>query len=177
MADRTPIFELHIVPMFRLLDQQHMLRTRSKLDLWDYDSVKGLATQIQIRTTNGTMPTAETGGPWPSEWSALFARWVNGGCRRLLLGAGTNYKLVTSSGKTTLSCDVDVPNQPAGDSQAWFETISVGPPSVYRLCVFPGEAVPPPTDTMSLSITETVDPSSAAGVTVIDLSGSRKVVP
>ena len=37
LADRTPIFEMHILPMFRQLDRQHMLRVKSTLDLWDYD--------------------------------------------------------------------------------------------------------------------------------------------
>ena len=40
MAERKPIFELHIRPMFRLLDRQHMLRFPRDLDLWDYDAVR-----------------------------------------------------------------------------------------------------------------------------------------
>jgi hypothetical protein len=43
MAERKPVFELHIRPLFRLLDRQHML---FKLDLWDYDAVKAHSAEI-----------------------------------------------------------------------------------------------------------------------------------
>ncbi len=77
-------FELHILPMFRLTDRDHMLTMGSpKFDLFSYDDVR--------RMTEGTkdqrpmmrewiegkrMPTASTGGPWPDEWIALFKRWA-----------------------------------------------------------------------------------------------------
>jgi hypothetical protein len=42
MPEVKPVFELHIKPMFRLLDRQHMLHlvVGPGLDLWDYDVVK-----------------------------------------------------------------------------------------------------------------------------------------
>lgn len=182
MVDRTPIFEMHILPMFRLLDRRHMKRVNKNLDLWDYDSVKANADQIGKRAggsdgNNPSMPTIDVGGIWPSEWRALFARWVAGGFRRLSLGQGQNYKLAKSGDDFLLSCDVAVPDSPDGDSAAWFDIIDAGPAAAtYRLYVFPGEAVPPATDTITISAQERVDAAAAAnGVTVIDATGSRRV--
>jgi hypothetical protein len=81
MADRTPVFEMHILPMFRLLDRRHMLRVDKHLDLWDYDSVKAKANAIVTRAVGDrpSMPTPGTGGAWPVEWRAVFKRWVAGG--------------------------------------------------------------------------------------------------
>ena len=36
---RTPVFQLHILPMFRATDREHM-RSEKGLDLWDYDQVR-----------------------------------------------------------------------------------------------------------------------------------------
>jgi hypothetical protein len=179
VADRTPIFEMHILPMFRQLDRQHMRRVNPNLDLWSYDSVKANADQIVERAGGDapSMPTAGVGGVWPSEWRALFARWIAGGFRRLSLGQGQNYKLVKSGNDFQLSCDVDIPNAPDQDSTAWFDIIDPGPAAAtYRLYVFAGEAVPPATDTFSFAAQERVDAAAAAnGVTVIDTSGSRRL--
>ena len=59
MVERTPVFELHIRPLFRPLDRQHMLRVRPDLDLWSYDAVKNFAPAIQKRVGPPTpsMPT------------------------------------------------------------------------------------------------------------------------
>lgn len=179
MADRAPVYELHILPMFLQLDRLHMLRVNSKLDFWSYDSVKANAPDIIKRACGDTpsMPTADVGGAWPSEWRALFVRWTTTGFRRLTLGQGQNYKLAKIGGDFVLSCDVDIPNAPNGDSTAWFDIVDPGPANAtYQLWVFAGEAVPPPTDTTNISIQEIVAAAAAAnGVTVLDASGSRTV--
>ena len=46
MTERSPVFELHILPMFRLIDKLHMLRVNPQLDLLNYDSVKANADDI-----------------------------------------------------------------------------------------------------------------------------------
>jgi hypothetical protein len=178
LADRFPIFELHILPMFRLLDQQHMLRVDSQLNLLDYDSVKKNAGPILqfAGGDNPTMPPSGVGGPWPSEWKALFARWIAGGHRRLPLGTGQNYKLARSVGNShLLTCTVAIPNAP--DATAWFDIVNAGPAAAtYRLYVFAGETVPPPADTTDFGVRERVDAASAAnGVTVIDAAGSHHI--
>jgi hypothetical protein len=179
VADRTPVFEMHILPMFRQLDRQHMKRVNPNLDLWSYDSVKANAPQIVGRAGGSTpsMPTADVGGFWPSEWRALFARWIAGGFRQLSLGQGQDYKLAKSGNDFLLSCNVAIPNAPDGDSTAWFDIIDPGPATAtYRLYVFAGEAVPPATDTISIAVQEQVDSAAAAnGVTVIDASGTQHI--
>ena len=179
MADRTPIFEMHILPMFRLLDRLHMKRVNQNLDLWDYDSVKANASQIVTRALGDqpSMPTASTGGAWPSEWRNIFQRWIDGGFRRLSLGTGQNYKLAKSGNDFVLSCSVAIPASPDRDAAAWFDIVNPGPTAAtYRLYLFPGDAVPPATNTFNVTAQERVDAAAAAnGVTVIDAAGSRSV--
>ncbi len=176
--DRTPVFELHVLPMFRRLDRQHMLRVNSLLDLFDYDSVKANADLI-VQFAGGdapTMPPSGVGGPWPSEWKALLGRWIAGGHRRLSLGTGQNYKLAKSVGTThLLTCTVAIPNAP--DSSAWFDIVDSGPAAAtYRLYVFGGEANPPPADTTDFGVQERIDAATAAnGITVIDAAGTHRV--
>lgn len=178
MAERTPLFELHIKPLFRLLDRQHMLRVRQDCDLWSYDSVKAFAARIQQKVGGATptMPTEDSGGAWPSEWVALFDRWVSGGCRRLSLGVGKDYRLTKQpDGRCFLTCKVDIPDN--DDSSAWLDAVDPGPASaVYQLYVYPGEALPPPTETVEIACRERVDEAVAmAGVTVIDAAGKHSV--
>jgi hypothetical protein len=178
LADRFPVFELHVLPMFRLIDRQHMLRVNSDLDLLDYDSVKKNADTI-LSFVDGnppTMPPRAAGGLWPSEWKALFARWIAGGHRRLSLGTGQDYKLAIGAGNThQLSGTVAVPK--AQDAAAWFDIVSIDPAArTYRLYVFAGETVPPPAETKNLNVRERVDAAAAAnGVTVIDAAGSHHI--
>jgi hypothetical protein len=85
---RTPVFELHIVPLFRATDLHHM---RVQLDLWDYDQVVNNADRIlgYLRAENDRplMPPVGAGGPWPDEWVQLFQRWMDSGFKRLELGS------------------------------------------------------------------------------------------
>lgn len=178
MADRIPVFELHILPMFRQIDKQHMLRVNSNLDLLDYDSVKTNANDIKSFACSDTptMPPKAAGGFWPSEWKALFSRWVDGGFLRLSVGTGQNIVLAKAAGNThQLSCSVAIPN--ALDAIAWFDIVDPGPATAtYRVVVFPGETVPPPTATKTVNLRERVDAAAAAnGVTVIDSAGSHQV--
>jgi len=178
VADRIPVFELHVLPMFRQLDRQHMLRVNPQLDLLDYDSVKANADTILqfVGGNSPTMPPSGVGGPWPSEWKALFARWIAGGHRRLSLGTGQGYKLAKAIGNThQLSCTATIPDAP--DSSAWFDIVNPGPVgATYRLLVFAGEASPPPSDTTDVTVKERIDPAVAAsGVTVIDGAGTHQV--
>lgn len=82
--DRTPVFELHIAPMFRLTDREHM---SFEFDLFDYDDVVQHAGEILDRLEIGNMPPPGESGPWPQEWTALFKRWTESGHKRLELGS------------------------------------------------------------------------------------------
>lgn len=82
---RTPVFELHILPMIRATDREHM---RWSFDLWDYTELVKHAEMFADRAAVD-MPTAATGGPWPEEWVQLFRRWMTSGFKRLILGTAT----------------------------------------------------------------------------------------
>ncbi|MFJ9948683.1 hypothetical protein [Kitasatospora sp. NPDC091207] len=94
---RTPVFELHIRPMFRATDHEHMTFA---VDLWDYDSVVANADNILSRLDGAGMPPDDEGGPWPEEWIALFRRWNDSGHKRLQLGTAT---FAFSAGATTVT--------------------------------------------------------------------------
>lgn len=80
----APVFELHIRPLFRAIDRDHM---SFAVDLWDYDSVRANANEILARLETD-MPPGDSGGPWPAECVELFRRWTTTGFRRLELGTG-----------------------------------------------------------------------------------------
>ncbi|MCG6493857.1 hypothetical protein [Kitasatospora sp. A2-31] len=82
---RTPVYELHIRPLFRATDREHMAFS---LDLWDYDSVVANADDVLARVDGAGMPPDDSGGPWPEEWIALFRRWHESGHKRLEVGTG-----------------------------------------------------------------------------------------
>lgn len=80
----APVFELHIRPLFRAVDRDHMTFA---VDLSDYDAVKASANEILARLETD-MPPEDSGGPWPIECVELFRRWTTTGFRRLELGTG-----------------------------------------------------------------------------------------
>lgn len=86
---RTPVFQLHILPLFRMMDREHML-AETGLDLWDYEQVREQADLILdlLKDIGPLMPPIGSGGPWPDEWVQLFQRWKDTGFKRLELGAG-----------------------------------------------------------------------------------------
>jgi len=111
-------WELHILPMMRPIDRDHMLRLRGarKLDLYDYDQVRERATPGKDGTNvflnwigDGEMPPANAGGPWPEEWIALFKRWIRDEYARLDLAAGT-YTAVRNGGTVLVTATVDLPS-------------------------------------------------------------------
>jgi hypothetical protein len=79
---RPLYFEIHILPMFREIDQLHMT-SLFDIDLWSYDSVKTHLNQIDGFLTsppssndaNAVMPPSNCGGPWPEAWLALWSDW------------------------------------------------------------------------------------------------------
>jgi hypothetical protein len=182
MAERHPIFELHIRPMFRLLDRQYMLRD---LDLWDYDDVKTHSARILLKVKGpgpadgSRMPPDKTGGAWPSEWISLFDRWIQGGFRRLSLGTAKNLSLREDSDVgIMLDCRTEVPATNNGRSIAWFEYefIPEAAMTAYRLYVLPGENLSAPPSTVEISCGARIDhPIPQQGIAVIDAAGTHTV--
>src|SRR5258708_34217211 len=76
---RPPVFELHIRPMFRLLEREHMTTLVTPgIDLWDLGAVWAKRNLIleHLRAEGlQNMPGVPVGGPWPAECATLFARW------------------------------------------------------------------------------------------------------
>jgi hypothetical protein len=168
MADRIPIYELHIKPLFRVIDREHMSLF---FDLWDYDAVKQNATPIQQRLRR-SMPPADTGGPWPPELVGMFERWVTAGCPRLLIGQGANYRLTKSGTSYHVEGTVQVPNNAA---QAWLDIVDADfTRRTYRLYVDPsagGQGAP--TNRTIFDDFETTAQISA--VAIIDSGGTHTV--
>ena len=101
----APRFELHIRPLFRALDREHM---RSRFDLWRYEDVVSHLDVILNRVAVD-MPTLATGGPWPEEWVTLLRRWRDEGLKRLELGAAT-YSLSRVGARCVLTAQGDYPS-------------------------------------------------------------------
>jgi hypothetical protein len=99
--NRVPRFELHIRPLMRLLDREHML---FQFDVWNYDDVRSNATNIIAFLQAGTMPPPAYGGPWPKEWVDLLRRWTDAGFPRLELGRASEggYQATRSGAQITL---------------------------------------------------------------------------
>jgi hypothetical protein len=167
MADRIPIYELHIQPLFRLIDRAHMSLF---FDLGDYDAVKQHAQKILLRLKHG-MPPESTGGPWPPELITMFGRWADAGCPRLLLGTGSNYQFTKSGGSYHLECSVNVPGDTA---QCWLDIVDLDPAHrSYRLYVQPGSAPGTPTP---VTVSEDFDDAAnITSVTVFDATGTHTI--
>jgi hypothetical protein len=168
MADRTPMYELHIKPLFRLIDREHMALF---FDLYDYDVVKQHANVI-LQRLRTSMPPASSGGPWPAELVTMFARWVTAGCPRLLVGQGSNYQLTKSGTSYHLEGTAEVPNDSA---QAWLDIVDVTPANrTYKLYVDPGaggQGAP----ASRIVFEDFEEASTLSAVQVIDAAGTHTV--
>jgi len=119
-------WELHILPMMRSIDRDHMLRMggKRKIDLFDYDQVRARATPndqgINVFLSwveSGAMPPPDTGGPWPPQWISLFKQWINDEYARLELGEGT-YTAIRTGGTVRVTANFELPNV---DDAAWLD--------------------------------------------------------
>ena len=81
--NRPTSFRLHIRPMFRDIDVQHMgnLGPFGSIDLNDHAAVAGKSQLIldRLKDDLDPMPPAADDGPWPQEWISLFERWIDEG--------------------------------------------------------------------------------------------------
>jgi hypothetical protein len=168
MADRVPIYELHIRPLFRLIDQQHMSLF---FDLWNYDVVKLHAATI-LQRLRSTMPPISAGGPWPPELVTMFGRWVAAGCPRLVVGRGVNYALTRFGTSYHLECTVEVQTDSA---QAWLDIVDIDPAHrTYRLYIDPSAGGSQALTTLTVS-DDFDEAASIAAVQVIDAGGTQNV--
>jgi len=71
-------FDNDIKPLFTEKDRDHMA---FMFDLGSYRDVKDNADDIYDAVSNGRMPPASAGGPWPKDKVDLFKQWIDGGCQ------------------------------------------------------------------------------------------------
>ncbi len=178
--DRVPVFELHIRPMFRILDREHMAKWVNLFDLWDISAVWQRRREILTRVRdNQDMPGTRYGGPWPPEWVQLFERWVATGSDtepgHHLVPATTQgtYQVQSLGGeKRRLTVNVAAPS---ANCRAWFELESMDATErVYTLYlepVYPKE-VPQPT---TVNAVEGFIKGSATRVVINDAAGRHEI--
>lgn len=170
-GSRTPRFETHIRPMFRLLDRDHMLLLTGgrAFDLYDYDAVVNRAESIHAHLKDN-MPTIDTGGLWPEEWVALFRRWIDARFPRLDRIAGT-YSAQTNGQLVVLRAKVE--NQ-RPDDRNWFERFDPNDaPREYWLYREPGVLDPSPA---TVTVQERFAYKQGVDtVTVVDVAGRQRV--
>jgi hypothetical protein len=180
---RPPVFELHIRPMFRLLDREHMTTLVAPgIDLWDLDRVWAGRNDILARLRgegSQNMPGVHVGGPWPAEWIALFERWVATGSdaepgHHLMLAKPDGpYKVRTLGGnRRRLTATVTAPTD---GCRVWFglDSISIGQRD-YTLLLEP--ALPSqPADPTPLAATDTFAKEDVTKVVIVDADGTQEV--
>jgi hypothetical protein len=163
---RPPYFELHIRPMFRLIDCDHM--RPYGLELFDYDSIVTNKEAISEALKNG-MPPADAGGPWPEEWIALFERWVSLECPRLQLASGVTYSLTRMAGTAQLKAEGQTPG---ANIPVWFERLNENESPREYVLYFAAAGNPGPPQ--PFTATEAL-PEEVTSVSVRDADGSRTV--
>jgi hypothetical protein len=173
---RRPIFELHIRPMFRMLDHVHMSRlaANKRIDFADYQQVRDKSVKIiSLLNDSSPMPTRGTGGPWPQEWIDLFVRWTQTGFGRLAKPTGLNFKLVLDApDRYTLSCDV---NRPDSSATAWFDVQQAQPDAqIYEVVMEQVDGTAPAPGTVPIE-EHIRGPLTVAEIVVIDAAGEHRL--
>jgi hypothetical protein len=182
-GQRSPVFELHIRPMFRLLDREHMLTfVEPGFDLWKLERVWEMRNDILVRLRGEgaqTMPGPAVGGPWPTEWIDLFERWTQSptaediGHHLVLAQPDGPYQLQPASGdKRRLRAKVIAPS--AG-CRAWFalDSITSGQRE-YTLYIEPPLPAQPAGET-PLQALELFDKGDATKLLIHDAAGTHEL--
>lgn len=170
---RTPIFELHIRPMFRLIDVEHMLIRGRNLN--DRAEVARDWKKIhKALLSNRHMPTSAAGGPWPGEWIDLFKRWGEAGGPGLELNAGSDYKLAVDGDIYELSC---TSTQPREGAKTWLDPLCLDPPNpAYRLVLETDDCEEPQGQPVSIKLVDRFRKrANLSGVAVEDANGHHRV--
>jgi len=172
-------WELHILPMMRSIDRDHMLRLSGnrKLDLLDYDQVRARATPDAQGNNiflhwieDGAMPPPNGGGPWPEEWIALFKRWIQDDYARLELAEGI-YTAVRTGGTVKVTARVELPSV---EDAAWLDRPN--PSAPVREYILWHEPNGEPDEPFSIAATDSFDAGPEVTTVVInDKKGRHEV--
>lgn len=182
-SERPPVFELHIRPMFRLLDREHMLTLfGAGVDLWDLEPVWQLRNKILVRLrleTESNMPGLGVGGPWPQESIDLFERWTQNaneddiGHHLVPASIDGPYRVeVVSDQRQLLAATVVAPSP---GCRAWVSLDAVTPGqrayTAYLEPVLPAE----PAAATRLEIADVFDRGDATKLVVRDAGGTHEL--
>jgi hypothetical protein len=180
---RNPVFELHIRPMFRLLEHEHMMTLVTPgIDLWDLAAVWNEREKILERLQGEgllNMPGERVGGPWPGEWVALFERWIATGSDEepghhlVLVKPDGPYEVQRPSGtQRRLTAAVTAPTK---GCRVWFELESVSSNqrdyTLYLEPAFPAQPADP-------TLLKAADPFRKGEVTTVvirDADGTHEL--
>lgn len=172
MSDRIPYWELHIRPMFRLLDHERMLSSflgDRRIDLFDYDQVRAKAARILSRLREeppGCMPPDTHGGPWPEEWIALFARWSELGFPRLDVPSA-QWEARRTGDKVRVTARG---NKASVTDNVWLDIVGLSPRE-YILHREPG----PESDPDTFEATDQFVDANVKSVWITDAEGRREI--
>ena len=182
---RTLYYEIHIRPLFREIDRQHMLGINPDLDLWSYESLAskddntGELWRVRVyEEANAVsdpfrvMPPPDNSGPWPAEWLDVYKRWLDSGAKQLPRATASTMK-VTKQGSFH---SLDVTGTKKGkDYMVWLDRVPGREvPPIFIVYEQPPEAGIPPTQA-TFSVGEFFEAKGAKTVRLIDASGTHDV--
>ena len=188
-AKRPVVFELHIRPLFRTLDREHMSFV---LNLWKYQDVPpaqrvAFYQRIQAKLNAADpalmMPPPNEGGPWPQEWLDLLERWIQAGAPRLDRATVDETTLRAVRDSATGTVDLFVTGQkPSSGHAVWLER-NYDPERLYNeylpaeFIVYQEQRSTAPTTPTPFSIDDFFDvPLGATTVTIVDNNGPHNVI-
>jgi hypothetical protein len=188
-APRPAVFELHIRPMFRTLDREHM--SALIINLWKYNDAPPpqqqqfyqlILNRLKAPDPGVVMPPPDEGGPWPPEWLALFERWINEGMHRLdrATADATRFRAARDPGTTSVTID-GAGTKPSAGHVVWIER-DYDPDSLYNeylpdqfVLYQEQRSVSPPAPT-PFSFEDYFDvPLTMSQLTVIDSAGTHLI--
>ncbi len=164
---RTPVFELHILPMIRATDREHM---RFAFDMWDYDQLVQHAEVFADRAAVD-MPPVHSGGPWPDEWVQLFRRWMATGHKRLVLGAA-QYSWNQAATATTVRA---IGTYPTAGFKGWLQLESETEAAKTYVLYFEAPDVPDGEAPEDFNIRERYSPADNRLVFIRDSEGIQQI--
>lgn len=181
--ERLPVFELHIRPMFRLLDREHMLTLfGAGVDLWELESVWQLRNKILVRLrleTQSNMPGLGVGGPWPREWIDLFERWTQNpnqddiGHHLVLASTEGAFRVESvSAERRLLGATVAAPSP---GCRAWFSLDAVTPGQRVYTAYFEPPLPAQPLAATRIEIADAFDKGDATKLIVHDAGGMHEL--
>jgi hypothetical protein len=164
---RTPVFELHILPMIRATDREHM---RFAFDMWDYGQLVQHAEAFADRAAVD-MPPVDSGGPWPEEWVRLFRQWMATGFKRLTLGTA-QYTWSQSATTTTIRA---TGTYPAAGYKGWLQLETETESSKTYILYFEAPDVPAGGTPADFSLRERYGPTDHRSVFIRDSAGVQRI--